>query len=55
MEGLLERRETYIVAAIVFPPICLLILFVTAGLDLSSASPTGEWSSIFSGVIPSRD
>lgn len=58
MESLLEKRGTYLVAAAVFPLLCLPLLFVTAGLDLSSASPGGEWTSLFSGLsalAPSGD
>jgi hypothetical protein len=50
MESLLEKKETYLVSVVIFPLLCLPLLFVTAGLDLSSASRNGEWTSIFSGL-----
>ncbi len=58
VESLLEKKGTYLVAVIIFPLICLPLLFVTAGLDLTSASRSAEWNSIFSGLsglAPSGD
>ncbi len=37
-------------AAGVFPVLCLPLLTIVTSLDIGSNSPTGEWTSIFSGI-----